>query len=209
MRVRRLWLVAGLVGAACAPARPWRAALGPAPVVVQPTARVVVAFLVQTPTPAPTPSLVEVPREMALPVEPAWGGAAACPGPASAPVGSGAFIWPTAEHALSGYGYDALVHPGLDIGAGLGAAVYAVDAGAAVYAGWNNQGYGNLIILDHGNGWHTLYAHLSQLNLRCGQGVAQGAVIGLAGSTGHSTGPHLHFELRNTHGRVNPWNFLP
>jgi murein DD-endopeptidase MepM/ murein hydrolase activator NlpD len=79
-----------------------------------------------------------------------------------------------------------------------------------VYAGWNDYGYGNLIILDHGNGWESRYAHLSQVNVSCGQNVGQGDVIGLMGSTGNSTGPHLHFELMNsTLGKVNPLDFLP
>ncbi len=72
-------------------------------------------------------------------------------------------------------------------------------------------GYGNLIIIDHGNGWQSLYAHLSQINVCCGQNVGQGDLIGLVGMTGGtSTGPHLHFELMNTMlGYVNPLDYLP
>jgi murein DD-endopeptidase MepM/ murein hydrolase activator NlpD len=78
-----------------------------------------------------------------------------------------------------------------------------------VYAGWNDYGYGEMIVIDHGFGWQTLYAHLNQVNVSCGQEVLKGEVIGLMGSTGRSTGPHLHFEMRSDeYGRVNPWNFL-
>jgi len=78
-----------------------------------------------------------------------------------------------------------------------------------VYAGWSDYGYGNMVFIDHGNGWQTLYAHLSVLNVSCGQGVGQGATIGAMGSTGNSSGPHLHFEMRSDkYGRVNPLDFL-
>jgi murein DD-endopeptidase MepM/ murein hydrolase activator NlpD len=66
-----------------------------------------------------------------------------------------------------------------------------------------------MIVIDHGSGWQTLYAHLDSINVTCGQEVIQGETIGLMGSTGKSTGPHLHFEMRSDeYGRVNPWNFL-
>jgi len=78
-----------------------------------------------------------------------------------------------------------------------------------VYSGWNDFGYGNLIIIDHGNGWQTYYAHLSTIYAGCGQSVYRGDTIGLMGSTGRSTGPHLHFEMRSdTFGRVDPLNFV-
>ena len=127
------------------------------------------------------------------------------------PVGSGTFIWPTTLHYLSGYDYSpAINHYGIDIAGKLGYPVYAVDSGVVVYAGWNNWGYGNVVVIDHGNGWQSLYAHLSRILVQCGQGVTQGDMIGAIGSTGNSTGPHLHFELRHEqYGKVNPWNFLP
>ena len=79
-----------------------------------------------------------------------------------------------------------------------------------VYAGWNDWGYGNVVVIDHDGGWQTLYAHLSSFNVGCGQSVYQGDVIGAFGSTGNSSGPHLHFEMLNeSYGKVNPWNFLP
>jgi murein DD-endopeptidase MepM/ murein hydrolase activator NlpD len=87
--------------------------------------------------------------------------------------------------------------------------VYATDAGVVVYAGWNNYGYGNMIMVDHGNNFQSLYAHLSGINVGCGQSVGQGDVIGAIGSTGHSSGSHLHFEIRSLSSFVNPWDMLP
>jgi len=126
-------------------------------------------------------------------------------------VGTGSFIWPTNNHWISGYDYSpATNHRGIDIGGSLGVAIYAADNGVIVYAGWNNWGYGNVVVIDHGNGWQTLYAHLSTYNVGCGQSVYQGDVIGAMGSTGNSSGPHLHFEIINdSYGKVNPHDFLP
>jgi hypothetical protein len=127
------------------------------------------------------------------------------------PVGIGAFVWPANNHFLSGYDYaPAANHYGIDIDGNEGDAIYAVDNGVVVYAGWNNWGYGNMIVIDHGNGWQSLYAHLSSLNVSCGSFAYQGGVIGAFGSTGNSSGAHLHFELMSDlYGKVNPWNFLP
>jgi murein DD-endopeptidase MepM/ murein hydrolase activator NlpD len=140
---------------------------------------------------------------------PASAGAGACPGGYSGgSIGSGGFIWPANNHYLSGNNYWS-GHLGIDISAGLGAPIYAADSGVTVFAGPNNWGYGNMVVIDHGNGWQTLYAHLSQWNVSCGQSVTQGNIVGLAGSTGNSTGPHLHFELNYNGSRPNPWNYLP
>ena len=126
-------------------------------------------------------------------------------------VGTGAFIWPANNHWLSGYDYSPSTnHFGIDIAGSLGDAMYAADNGVVVYAGWNDWGYGNVVVIDHDFGWQTLYAHLSVLNVGCGQSVYQGDVIGYFGSTGRSSGPHLHFEMLNeSYGKVNPHNFLP
>lgn len=124
-------------------------------------------------------------------------------------IGNGAFVWPTNSHSVSGNGFSSY-HPAIDIGGSTGNAIYASDSGVVVYAGWNNYGYGNLVILDHGNGWQSLYAHLDTFGVGCGQSIFQGSVLGGMGSTGNSTGPHLHFELQSdTYGKVNPLNFLP
>ena len=78
-----------------------------------------------------------------------------------------------------------------------------------VYAGWNNYGYGNMIMVDHGNNYQSLYGHLSGINVTCGQSVGQGELIGAIGTTGHSSGPHLHFEIRSLSSFVNPHDVLP
>ncbi|MGQ0600130.1 MAG: M23 family metallopeptidase [Anaerolineales bacterium] len=163
--------------------------------------------VMMTATPIPSVSTAWL---ATLPLEPAWEGAGRCDGQwYVAPTGGGSFAWPGDSHYLSGRDFYSAWHPGIDIAAQLGDPLYVADSGVVVYAGWNTQGYGNLIILDHGNGWHTLYAHLSQFNVSCGDPVWQGQIIGYAGSTGNSTGPHLHFEIRGPGGRVNPWEYLP
>lgn len=138
-------------------------------------------------------------------------GPGSCGTVADGAVGTVAFIWPANNHYLSGFDYSPSTnHNGIDIAGRLGDPVYASDSGVIVYAGWNNWGYGNVIVIDHGYGWQTLYAHLSYIGVGCGQSVFQGAVIGSFGSTGNSTGPHLHFEMLNeSYGKVNPWDFLP
>jgi len=123
-------------------------------------------------------------------------------------VGSGGFIWPSANHYISGNDYWS-GHLGIDIAAGTGDTVWAADTGVVVFTGWTTTGYGNLVMLDHGNGWQTLYGHLNSVRVSCGQSVSQGQSIGSAGSTGNSTGPHLHFETRFESGFVNPWFVLP
>lgn len=130
-----------------------------------------------------------------------------CPGNYTGVVGTGTFVWPTDNHTLSGYDYSA-IHHGLDFRAKLGVPLYAVDHGVVTYAGPNDWGYGNLVMIDHGNGWVSVYGHLSQWNVVCGQSVYQGNLIGLAGNTGRSSGAHLHFELRYNGGYVNPWSVL-
>jgi hypothetical protein len=125
-------------------------------------------------------------------------------------VGIGTFIWPTSQKWLSGFKYSPETnHFGVDIGGQEGNAIYAVDNGVVVYSGWNDHGYGYMIVIDHG-GWQSLYAHLSAINATCGQSVFQGDAIGAMGSTGNSSGPHLHFELlSDDYGKVDPIQFLP
>jgi hypothetical protein len=126
-------------------------------------------------------------------------------------VGIGTFVWPANNHYLSGYDYSPSTnHFAIDVAGRLGDPIYAVDNGVVVYSGWNDWGYGNVVVIDHGNGWQTLYAHLSVINVGCGASVYQSGVLGAFGSTGNSSGPHLHFEMyHDNYGKVNPWNFLP
>lgn len=137
-------------------------------------------------------------------------GPGACGAIYEGPVGTGVFIWPSVEKYLSGYDYSPNTnHYGIDIAGDMGYAIFAADDGVVVYDGWNDWGYGNVIVVDHGNGWQTLYAHLSYDNVECGSPVYKGDIIAAMGSTGNSSGPHLHFEMRSdVYGRVNPWNFL-
>jgi len=140
-----------------------------------------------------------------------WG-PGVCGGISYVQVGYGTFIYPTTEHWLSGTPFRPdLRHFAVDFAGAQGNAVFATDAGTVVYSGWNDWGYGWLVIIDHGNGWQSLYAHLSQINVGCAQSVGQGDTVGLIGMTGGtSTGPHLHFELMNSvYGRVNPLDYLP
>jgi len=137
-------------------------------------------------------------------------GPGACDAISGGAVGYGTFIWPSNKHYLSGFDYTPNAnHWGIDIAGNEGEAVYATDAGVIVYAGWNNYGYGNMILIDHGGGFQSLYAHLSGLNVGCGQSVGQGDVIGAIGTTGRSSGAHLHFEIMTSSYKANPWDLLP
>lgn len=119
------------------------------------------------------------------------------------------FIWPTSSHYIGGYVYDPEVgHAAIDIVEHLGAPIYASNTGVVVFAGWNNAGYGNLVVIDHGHGWQSYYAHLDTYSVGCGQNVNQGEQIGTMGTTGNSSGPHLHFEIRSDeYGKVNPTDY--
>jgi murein DD-endopeptidase MepM/ murein hydrolase activator NlpD len=132
----------------------------------------------------------------------------ACDTSAGGAYGTGTFIWPTNNRFISGNDYWS-GHLAIDIGAMTGDSVFASDSGVVVYAGGISGGYGNMVMIDHGNGYQTLYAHLSSIVTRCGASVYQGDVIGYAGSTGNSTGPHLHFEVRYMGGFLNPHYVLP
>ena len=125
-------------------------------------------------------------------------------------VGTLNFRWPVEDHTLSGYDYaPSANHLGIDLRGDMGDPVKAVDNGVVVYAGWNDWGYGNMVVIDHGSGWQSLYAHLAEVDVICGQEVYAGDKIGSMGDTGEADGVHLHFELRSDeYGRVNPWDFL-
>ena len=99
-------------------------------------------------------------------------------------------------------------HTGLDVAAPTGTAIKAAASGTVTYASWSTTGYGNCIIISHGNGIETLYGHCSALYVSVGQYVEQGATIGAVGSTGNSTGPHLHLEIRSNGTRLNPQYYL-
>ncbi len=100
------------------------------------------------------------------------------------------------------------LHAGCDIGAGYGANIWAAASGTVIQAGWNG-GYGNCVMVNHGNGYTTLYGHMSSIAVSSGQSVSQGQVLGYVGSTGNSTGPHLHFEVRlsATGASTNPLGY--
>lgn len=99
------------------------------------------------------------------------------------------------------------MHQGIDQGASTGTPIGASKAGTVIFAGWQG-GYGNLVLIDHNDGVVTAYAHQSRMAVGSGQSVSQGATIGYVGSTGNSTGPHLHFETRVNGNAVNPRQYL-
>ncbi|MFQ4145459.1 peptidoglycan DD-metalloendopeptidase family protein [Chlorogloeopsis sp. ULAP02] len=121
------------------------------------------------------------------------------------------YIWPTKGVLTSGYGWRwGRMHKGIDIANGTGTQIVAAAAGVVEKAGWNPGGYGNLVDIRHGDGTLTRYAHNSKVLVRAGQQVQQGQPISLMGSTGFSTGPHLHFEVHSSgKGAVNPIAYLP
>jgi len=136
-------------------------------------------------------------------------GSGACDPVSGGAVGYGTFVFPTNKHFLSGFDYSEKTnHRGIDLAGSEGEGVYAADAGVVVYSGWNDYGYGNMVMIDHGNGFQSLYAHLSAIYRGCGQSVGQGEGIGAVGTTGRSSGPHLHFEIMTTTWKVNPWDYL-
>lgn len=136
-------------------------------------------------------------------------------GQMSAVHGTGRFIWPCSGPITSYFGWrvhpifgTARYHSGMDIGVDYGTPIVAADSGTVVVAGWLG-GYGNAVMIDHGGGLVSLYGHNTSVNVSVGQAVSQGQVIASAGSTGYSTGPHCHFEVR-LHGEVtDPQNYLP
>lgn len=131
------------------------------------------------------------------------------------PKGTGQFSWPSASTKItSPYGYRThpisgkqRLHRGIDIGAPLGSNVFAADSGTVVTAGWNNS-YGYYVTINHGDGYVTLYAHNSKLLVSAGDKVTKGQVISKCGSTGNSTGPHVHFEVMRNGSLQNPLSYL-
>jgi murein DD-endopeptidase MepM/ murein hydrolase activator NlpD len=122
--------------------------------------------------------------------------------------GSGALAWPVGAPITSPFGWRwGRMHEGIDLGAAYGTPIAAAGAGTVIYAGWLG-GYGNLTVIDHGGGLSTAYGHQSHIGVVVGQQVTQGEIIGNVGSTGHSTGPHLHFEVRVDGRAVDPLGYL-
>lgn len=122
--------------------------------------------------------------------------------------GTGSWIPPLASYSFTQSYYPG--HSGVDLAAPVGTPVLAADSGVVIFSGWVNPdwGYGILVVLDHGNGWTTYYAHLSGTNVGCGQYVPRGGTVGYVGTTGRSSGPHLHFEMRWGHVPDNPANYI-
>ena len=178
---------------------------GELPIVVRPEAPVIRPALPSQRPVAPAP-----PR-----VAPAVRPAPAPAVPSAPAVATGRLQWPTRGSITTYYsGW----HPGIDIAAPFGTPISVSDAGRVVYAGWDRNGYGNRIIVNHGNGFTTTYNHLSAFLVQVGQSVSKGQVIARMGSTGNSTGPHLHFEIRKENQYFDPlakennmtlWNLYP
>ena len=133
------------------------------------------------------------------------GGAGPLP-PVKVPASQKLF-WPTSSHRINQY-FGQRGHTGLDIDGDIGSPVYAADDGQAVTVGWNKGGYGLYIILEHANGKRTLYGHLSKTFITVGQHVSKGQNMANMGSTGRSTGPHLHFEVISGGRKLNPLSYL-
>ena len=134
------------------------------------------------------------------------------PIPENAERGTGIFSWPVTGRLTDRFGFKTFSgrwHGGLDIAGPAGSPVYAADSGFVTFAGWTKSGYGNLIVIDHRNGFETRYAHLNACYVSAGESVAKGMPIGERGNTGNSTGPHLHFEIRYKGVRKNPELYLP
>ena len=129
------------------------------------------------------------------------------PVPVNAVKGSGSFGWPVGGHLTQQFWHG---HRAIDVGARAGSPIVSADSGYVIKAshGWNS-GYGSMVMVDHGNGFVTLYAHMNTIYVRQGENVAKGEQLGTVGNTGRSTGPHLHFEIRQQGTARNPLYFLP
>ena len=122
----------------------------------------------------------------------------------------GIFIWPAKGTLTSGFGKrNGRKHEGIDIAGPKGTAIYSAAAGKVVFSGWGPTGYGKMVIVKHAHHLTTVYAHNSKILVKKGMYVKQGQKISLMGSTGRSTGPHLHFEIRNNTEPKNPIKYLP
>lgn len=137
-------------------------------------------------------------------------------GSSGSQIGTGTYVWPTPGHRGTSSEYGMRYHPilkerrmhtGVDIKAPMGANIVAADSGTVIFSG-SNPAYGQVVIIDHGQGLSTMYAHQSQRLVSQGTSVVKGQTIGKVGSTGWSTGPHLHFEVRINGAHTNPMNYI-
>jgi len=188
--------------------------IAPPPVVIppRPTIDNPVPDVITAPAPASGPALRPVPRPAP---SPSFAPAPAFPGQYPSiyypPQGAGSgrnpgFVWPETGVITSTYNS---VHNGIDVATPLGTPLHAAAAGYVVYAAWTNSGLGNAVYIDHGNGFVTIYGHMANVAVKVGQYVQQGEFIGPEGSTGNSTGPHIHFMIIENNRSVNPFNYLP
>lgn len=151
------------------------------------------------PNPLPTPVAPPPPPPDPTPAPP--------PPPKPAPVvGNGMLLWPVPGAVITTY-YSSS-HLAIDLAAPAGTTVLAADAGVVTWAGWRNNGGGNVIQIDHGNGIQTVYNHLGSIWVSVGQSVGRGEGIGAVGCTGNCTGPHVHFEVIVNGAIVNPLRYL-
>jgi len=127
--------------------------------------------------------------------------------PPSAPATSARFRWPTLSRRINQY-YRGRWHAGIDIDGNYGTPIYAAGGGRVTYASADRSGYGLHVVIDHGNGYSTLYGHASKIFVRSGQSVSQGQTIAVQGCTGRCTGVHLHFEIRIGGGAINPLSYF-
>jgi murein DD-endopeptidase MepM/ murein hydrolase activator NlpD len=152
-------------------------------------------------------SLQEQSATLAARIRSAQSSSPVVPGPTGEPSAAG-FIWPVHGVLTSGYGWRwGRMHEGIDLAVPVGTPVVAAAAGTVIVAGWLG-GYGNLVVVDHGNGLSTAYGHNTSVTVGVGQFVAQGQLVSYSGSTGHSTGPHVHFEVRVNGTAVDPLGYL-
>jgi murein DD-endopeptidase MepM/ murein hydrolase activator NlpD len=152
-------------------------------------------------------SLQEESATLAARIRSAQSSSVVVPGQTGEPSAAG-FIWPVQGVLTSGFGWRwGRMHEGIDLAVPVGTPVVAAAAGTVIVAGWFG-GYGNLVVVDHGNGFATAYGHNTSVTVGVGQLVAQGQLISYSGSTGHSTGPHVHFEVRVNGTAVDPLGYL-
>jgi murein DD-endopeptidase MepM/ murein hydrolase activator NlpD len=153
--------------------------------------------------PAPPPPPVVRPQTQPQTVRPGLPLPPAAPLTPAAPTGR--FSWPARGLITT---YFSSWHPGIDVAAALGTAIGAADGGTVTFTGWDNTGYGYRVVINHGNGYSTTYNHLSSIAVRTGQKVSKGQIIAGMGSTGRSSGSHLHFEILRNGSFINPLGIL-